>query len=440
MNTDRPHRATHRPGPTCFNRRPLGLARNGLAAWMALQIAIAGVCHADNWPGWRGPTGVGLTDETDLPLTWNAKTGENVLWKVSLKGTTGHSSPIVWGDRVFITTAAKQTRQQEEAKEVPEHHLACYRVTDGQLLWRTLIPPGKEVAGYAIYASPTPVTDGKAVYVWFGSAVVAAVDFDGKLLWRHERPGPFNLNPGICSSPILYQDTVILICDQNRGQGFLQGLDKATGQVKWEQLRPTMGACNATPILLDVNGKTQLIVAGTNTLQGLDPANGQPIWWCKSWGFGASPTYGGGLIYADKGGNEQAIAVDPTGQGDVTATHVKWKIDKLPGDYASPVIVGDYVYRVQTEGIVTCLKLSTGQKVFTERLMGVSKLASPIATADGRVYFVSTGTSYVIQAGPTLQVLATNRLEGGNNGSSAAVSQGRVFVRDFESLYCIGKK
>ena len=177
-----------------------GITLWAVGVWATLHLACPAASGDGNWPGWRGPTGVGYADEKDLPLTWDAKTGENVLWKASLDGTTGHSSPIVWGDRVFVTTAAKQTREQEARKEVPEHHLVCYRAADGKLVWRTRIPQGKEPMGYAIYAVPTPVTDGKAVYAWFGSAVIAAVDLSGGLLWRHERPGPFHLNPGICQS------------------------------------------------------------------------------------------------------------------------------------------------------------------------------------------------------------------------------------------------
>ena len=401
-----------------------------LTIWSWCHLAFPGVSLGGNWPGWRGPTGVGYTDEKNLPLTWDGKTNENVMWKASLADTTGHSSPIVWGGRVFVTTADKQTREQEENKEVPKHHLACYKTADGKLLWNTLIPPGKEPAGYAIYAVPTPITDGERIYAWFGSAVIAAVGFDGKLLWRHERPGPFKLNPGICSSPILYQDTVILISDQSNGNGFLQGLDKKTGEVKWEQKRTKVTYCNTTPLLLDVKGKSQLIVAGSNILQGLDPANGKPIWSCKSAAFGASPAYGSGLIYIDKGGDEPAACVDPTGRGDVTETHVKWQVSKSAGGYSSPIIVGDYVYKVREEGIIACLNLSTGEEAYTGRLDGLSKLASPIATADGRVYFISTEKSYVITAGPKLEILATNNLGGGNNGSSAAVSGGHIFVRD----------
>ena len=394
---------------------------------------------AGDWPSWRGPTGVGICDETDLPLKWDGKTKENVLWKAPLKDTTGHSSPIVWGDKLFLTTAVKQTRQQEEAKEIPEHHLSCYRSSDGELLWKTLIPPGKELAGYGIYASPTPCTDGKTVFAWFGSAVLAAVDYDGKLLWRQERSGPFFLNPGICSSPVLYKDHVILVCDQGRENGFLQGIDKATGSIRWEQKRLGLDYCNATPMLLNVGGKTQLIVAGSRILQGLEPDSGEKVWWCKSSGFGASPAAGGGLIYADKGLNEGALAVDTTGSGDVSESHVKWRLEKSPGDYSSPVISGEYIYRVAAEGVIDCRKLTTGEKVFTGRLDGLSKLASPIVTADGKIILASTGKSYVIQTGPKLEILGSGDLGGGGGGASPAIAHGRIFLRDGENLYCIGK-
>ena len=412
----------------------------GLALCLALLLGLPGASRAENWPGWRGPTGAGISAEKDLPLAWDGKTGENVLWKVALKEKTGHSSLIVWGDRVFLTIAARQSREEEERKDVPEHHLLCLQAAEGKELWRTPIPQGKEPMGYAIYAVPTPVTDGEVVYAWFGSAVIAAVDFSGKLLWRHERPGPFDLNPGICSSPTLYGDTLFLISDQGRGKGWLQALDPKTGEVRWEQKRAKTGVSNTTPLLIEVAGKPQLIVAGSESLQGLDPSNGEPAWWCKSRAFGASPAWGGGLLYVQKGGNEPAQAVDPTGRGDVTQSHVKWQNPKVPGDYASPVIAGDYVYAVQKEGVIGCYKLATGEEVFSAKLDGVSKLASPFATADGRVYFVSAGKSYVIKAGPALEVLGGGDLGDSGNGASPAVSGGRVFVRGSETLYCLGKK
>src|SRR5262249_8093219 len=158
------------------------------------------------------------------------------------------------------------------------------------------------------------------------------------------------LNPGICSSPVLYKDTVILLCDQGGGQGFLQGLDKKTGEVKWEQKRSNGSYNNTTPVLLTVDGKLQLVIAGARAVQGLDPADGKELWSCAAGGFGASPAYGGGLLYVDSGTDGPGLAIDPTGKGDVTKTHVKWRHDKVAADYASPVISGDYVYRARKPG------------------------------------------------------------------------------------------
>ena len=405
---------------------------------MFFAVLLTPFIRAGDWPGWRGPTGVGVSEEKNLPLTWDGKTGQNIVWKAPLKGSTGYSSPIVVGDRVFLTTAQKQTGQQEKDKEIPEHDLSCYRASDGTLLWKTSIPPGKEPAGYAIYAVPTPASDGKTVFAWFGSGVMAAVDIDGKILWREQRDGPFMLNPGICSSPILYQDTVLLLCDQGRGNGFLQALDKSSGRIKWEQKRAKTSYSNTTPILLPVNGKPQLIIAASERLEGLDPASGEPIWWCKARGFGASPAFGSGLIFSDSGNGESGLVVDPSGAGDVSKTHVKWQLPKIRSQYGSAIVSGEYVYRASDKEVITCWKLATGEQLFAESAPGVSKLSSPFGTADGRIYFTNGDKSYVLAGGPQFKVLAMNDLRGGDNASSAAVANGRIFIRGGETLFCIG--
>ncbi len=412
-----------------------------VCAVAALQL-LPSPLFAENWPSWRGPTGVGISTESSLPLHWDGKTGEGVLWKISLKGSTGHSRPIVWKDRVFVTTSVKQTKEQETAKEIPEHHLLCLQTADGKQIWSTPIPPGKMTEGYDIYAAPTPATDGKAVCCWFGSAVMAAVDFDGKLLWRKEYDGPFLsntnlLNPGICSSPIVYEKSVILLFDLGAGKGYLQALDKKTGEVKWTSMRTKSSHNNSTPFVIETTGRKELIVSGPNAVEGIDPATGDPIWSSKCSDPQGSAAFGGNLICA---GKEPMIAVDPSGAGDVTKTNVKWSIPKVPGEYSSPVICGDFVYRVRTEGIVGCRRLATGEEAYVGRLPGVSKLSSPVATPDGFIYFVSTGKSYVIKTGDTLEILASNDLGGGGNGSSPAISGGRIFVRDSDWLYCIGGK
>src|SRR5262249_8901007 len=197
-------------------------------ASLCFALAALGIVPAPtfgrDWPGWRGPTGLGYTDEQDLPLTWNAKTNENILWKSPLHGgrqakhdwtSPGWSSPIVWGDRVFLTTAIwpDKLTEKERRASIAEHHVLCFRVGDGKQLWDTVVPAGKIVAKsqYHGYAVPTPATDGKLVFTLFGSGVLAALDFDGKISWREELPGlREDDNVPVCSSPVLYDGTVIV--------------------------------------------------------------------------------------------------------------------------------------------------------------------------------------------------------------------------------------
>jgi outer membrane protein assembly factor BamB len=394
---------------------------------------------AGNWPGWRGPTGAGISEDKDLPLTWGGKDNANVLWKVKLTGR-GSSSPIAWGERVFVISAAKQSDADVKNKVVPEHEVTCYQAADGKELWRTVVPPGTFADGY--YAIPTPVTDGKLVYAWFGSGLAVALDFDGKIVWRKERPGPYNVYPGVSSSPVLHGDTLLILVDQGK-TSFLMALDRATGEVKWEKKRPEMrGSTNSSPVLIDVKGQKQLVVAAANALQGLDPNDGKLLWWCeKDGGYWTSVTAGSGLVYADSNGG-RGLAVDPTGSGDVNKTHVKWQHTKVPEGLGAPLIVGDYLYRVHKPGVIKCWKLSTGDLVFDERLTGVSFLSSPIATADGRIYIASPSRSYVIKAEtPKLEILGDNAIkDGGDDGPSPAVAGGRLFLKTGSTLWGIGKK
>lgn len=430
------------------------LSCHGFAALTIIGVVLAGgvVCRAGNWPGWRGPTGMGQTDETDLPLKWDGKTGENVLWKTPLGGI-GNSSPIVWGDKVFVTISRKQTNKEQEAKQVPEHWVACFQVSDGKEVWRTLVPPGHYPRGYGIYAVPTPVTDGQRIYGWFSSGVFAALDFDGKILWRNELPGelPKNID-GLINSPVLYQDTVIQIVnvEQQADKGVVAALDTANGQVKWKYKLVKSGIANASPVILPIGVPGELIIPSGNMIEALNPADGTPIWSFKRRMGDLSPVYANGMLFTDAP-DGPAIGIDPVGKGDITKTNQKWKVAKTPGSYAfaSPVISGDYVYRVARPGLLTCWKLSTGEVVFTATLEDLTNLASPVATADGLVYFLCSGKTYVIKAGPKLEVVAQNELGGfhGNNGASPAVANGRLYVRDAEDagpkgafLYCIGKK
>jgi len=426
-----------------------------MLAWMVSLLVYSAAARGGDWPGWRGSTGMGHTDEKNLPLTWNGKTGQNVLWKAALYGdqrqnpeasSPGWSGPIVWGDRVFITTAEwpaellKEPRKGEIArKDIARHHVLCYRVNDGKLLWDTLVPPGKCVveAYYHGYATPTPVTDGERVFALFGSGVVVALDFDGQIAWREELPRVRDVDQGVCSSLVLHDDSVIMARIDQTG---LLALYKKTGKVKWE-MKHRESSRFSTPILIPSEGGVRLIQAANGWVQGIDPANGDLLWYCRAPANRGTPVFGSGLVFVDpgEGGTGTGAAIDPTGKGDVSNTNVKWQIKGVPNAAGvSPIIVGDYVYRAGNPGVLKCWKLADGELVYEERLARVSPCSSPIATADGRLYLASSGRSYVVKAGPNFELLATNELDDGPDYITPAVSRGRIFIKGKAYLWCIG--
>ena len=388
--------------------------------------------HAADWPQFRGPGGLGHTGERDLPLTWNAKTGENIAWRAPLpKSDNPWSSPVVSGDRVFVTCVTN---------EPLTHRVLCFGKADGEQMWDASVEPGplilKDLRGG--YGAPTPCADGKRVYAVFGSAVIAALDFDGKPVWRKTLANTaFDVALG--SSPVLFGDTVILDCDQTGKKSSIVAFDKATGEIKWEAKRPDTGFAHSTPVIAEVASKLQMLVSASGAIQGLDPSNGNMLWWCAAQGDASSPAFGGGLVFSDSGRGGKAVCVDPTGAGDVTKTHLKWTYPQIPEGLSSAIIAGDFVWRTHSPEIVKCIRLADGQLAFGERLPGVSTWASPIATDDGRIYFASAGKTYVLKAGDKLEVLATNEI-GEENRASAAVSDGRIFLRGDKNLYCIKRK
>jgi outer membrane protein assembly factor BamB len=400
-----------------------------MAAFFMVCVCAA---RAENWPQFRGPTGLGYSSEKDLPLKWDVRTGENIAWKVALpKGDNQFSSPIVWGDRVFVTGV----------KNSPlAHWVQCYAVADGKFLWETKIEPGPLVLTdlRGGYGAPTPCTDGKRVYAVFGSAVVAALDFEGKQLWRKEIANrAFDVALG--SSPIVYKDTVILNCDQTGKTSSIIGYDAATGDIRWDAKRPDTGFAHSTPVVVEIAGKPQMLVNATSAIQGLDPANGTILWWCSSQGDAASPAFGEGLVFSDSGRGGKGICVDPTGTGNVTKTHLQWTVPQISEGLSSPIIAGGRVWRTHNPEILKSFNLKTGERVVSERLAGISTWASPVGTADGRLYFASAGKTYVVRVAEPFEVLAVNDL-GEENRASAAVSDGRIFLRGDRSLFCIQKK
>ena len=413
------------------------------AALTALLAASA--APAADWPCWRGSTGMGISDEKDLPLTWGGRDGENVLWKRPLPGQDGQakqdqnqSSPIVQGGRVFVT--ASYWPAGVDQKEYPEHHVACFKADDGAPLWDVKVEPGpwKLTDLRGGYTAPTPAADADRVYVLFGSSVLAALDHDGKPVWRKEIT-PYTFDVAIGCSPVPYKDVVLLQCDQNEKHSRLLAFDRKTGDLKWEKKRPEFAFTHSTPTLAEVKGKTELLVAASGALQGLDPSDGTVLWSCEAPGDTVSPLYAGGVVYIDSGRGSPAVAVDPTGDGDVTKTHVKWRVAGVSEAFGSPVAVDGLLYRLLNSGYISCRKLDGGDEVFSQHLPGVSGPSSPVATADGRIYFASAGKSFVMRAGPKPEILAVNDL-GDGGPASPAVADGRIYLKGRRYLYCIGKK
>jgi outer membrane protein assembly factor BamB len=413
-------------------------------------LIVTSLAHAgENWPAFRGPTGLGYTDEKNLPLNWDAKDGKNVLWTSPLKGQ-GHASPVVWGDKVFVCTAYWEPHAPRETV-IPEHHVLCYAVKDGKLLWDTTVPPGRWLRNDfrsgpgGGYAACTPATDGKLVYCVFASSVIAAVDFDGKIAWRKKiEPHTFDVTVG--SSPILYHDTILMLCAMAKKEDSrVIAYDKTSGEIKWEHRLPQMGYGHATPTIIDVKGSPQLLVMGGGSLmdralESLDPGDGHSLWWCRGSGESASPAYGDGIVYFDSGRGGPGAAVDPTGTGDVSKTHIKWTVPNIPEGLSSPVIVDKYLYRLHQPGVLKCFEVETGKQVYSHRLEGLTTTwASPVVDPSGRMFFASAGKSYVIQAGLEFKVLAVNDL-GDPSHPSPAVARGMIFLVGANNIFCIGQK
>ncbi len=417
----------------------------------AVLLSAAPMSPAENWPQFRGPTGLGYTTEENLPLTWGGYDDRNVLWKAPLTGA-GHASPIVWNDRLFVCTAFWPTHVTDRRKVIPQHHVTCYRTTDGQILWDSLVPPGpwlrtdfRSGPGGG-YAAATPAADHDRVYCAFGSSVVAALDFTGKIVWRRDII-PYSFDVTLGSSPILYRDTLVILCAMSKKEdSCVLALDKTSGNLKWRTPMPDTGFGHSTPVIIRVNDRPQMLVLASgmshadNALKSLDPADGKLLWWCHGAGDAASPAYGSGLVYFDSGRSGSGTLVDPTGAADVSDTNIRWTISSLPEGLSSPTIVGKYLYRLTRPENLRCYDLATGKRLYSEKLQGISTTwASPVADPKGRLFLASSGKSFVVQTGPDFKILAVNDL-GDPSHPSPAVADGKMFLVGMKNVYCIAEK
>ncbi len=422
--------------PLPFSKREPATIRT-LAAWvLALGWLLGGLTplnaeesfDSGNWPAWRRD-GSGIAPEGHPPVVWSET--ENILWRTELPGE-GNSSPIIWGNRVFVTAAL-----DEGAKRL----VLALDADSGKLLWRTeLLPEGKTTLYPKTgFAAPTPTTDGQRVYAFFDSPGLVAVDMQGKVVWTR-RLGPFECPYNMGSSPILYKDMVIQCCD-HRGPSFLIALERTRGEERWRTTRKSSGFGHfGTPLLIEVRGRRQLVING-EPIAAYDPDDGKELWSCRGMMpcVAPSPVFGHGLVYASSGRTGPVMSIDPSGRGDVTETHVHMHLTS-GGPYVPTPLIYPHLLVPGDNGRMRFYDAS-GKSLLDGRVRDHFS-SSPIG-ADGRIYWCSErGKTYVIDAAklagdkPSLAVLAVNQLRGVCL-ATPAIARERLYIRTDKALYCI---
>jgi outer membrane protein assembly factor BamB len=406
-----------------------------------LTCAIAG---AADWPRFRGPNGTGVSADKDVPIQWSEK--EGILWKTPIPGH-GNSSPIVWGDRLFIQSAADDGSQR---------WLFCLNAVSGEILWKQAAP-GKSAHTHDknTLASSTPATDGERVYCvfWDGKdLLLSAYDFKGDRVWNRDL-GSFASEHGAGVSPIVYDGKIFLADDQGEKIDkplpcAVMAFNAKDGTDVWKAPRPSFRACYSTPFILgDEKSKAELIVASTAGVTSYNPADGSENW-NYVWTFSdhplrtvASPILAGGLVIANAGEGGKGrnlVALRPGGKGDVTKTNLAWQDERSYSYVPTLLASGDHLYCVNDDGFASCHVAKTGEEVWTKRLNG-KVTASPVLI-DGKIYAINEdGDAYVFPASPKeYRLLATSSL-GERVFSTPAVSNNRLYIRGKDNLICIGK-
>jgi len=416
-------------------RRVLVLIALAASFWSGSRAA------AENWPGWRGPRGDGSSEESAVPTRWDGEKNENIAWKVEAPGT-GHASPVIWNDRIFLVSCL-----EEEQDRI----LVCLDRKSGKTLWQksVLRSPLEKKHALNSYASSTPTTDGKLIYVTFlegtkqGEAkgaqmAVAAYDFDGNQKWL-VRPGPFSSVHGYCSCPVLFEDKLIVNGDHD-GDAYLVALDRETGETAWKTPRENKTRSYSTPIIRDIDGRTQMILSGSMSVASYDPRTGSRHWIIDgpTEQFVASMVYNGKLLFMTAGFPEHHIlAIRANGRGNVTDTHIEWRTKENTSYVPSPIALGDYFLIVSDEGIASCYEAATDRRTWRQRI-GPNYSAS-LVSAGGLAYFLSDeGVTTVVKPGEKYDAIAVNPL-GEACYASPAISQGQIFLRAEKHLYAIGE-
>lgn len=444
---------------------------------MACLLAVSSVefsAHAAEknvpaWPGWRGgPMAVGVSQETGLPDTWSAT--QNVKWKIPIPGR-GHSSPVVWGKHVFLTTAVEgadnpgtQPAVLKDYKESDAKHpdstdgtrtydlkVMCIHADSGKVLWEQTAFHGVPYDfrhKFNTYATPTPVTDGKNVYAYFGPEGLYAYDFNGKQLWKAEVGRFSSAGVGIGTSPVLYKGKVILQVDFDEGEkSFIVAFEAKTGSEAWRTPRKIQLSWGV-PVIVETGQRAELVAAGNERIIAYDPETGKELWSTKGLKSNAINTslQGHGMVYVYAGFPDRRVyAIRTGGSGDVTETNIAWTLDRYTAYVPSGIMYGDNAYFITGRGIMTAINAKTGAVKYSNGRVPVPATftASPIGYGNKIVLFSEDGDAFVIQAGDTYAVVRTNSI-GEPIFATPAMAAGKLFIRGEKHLWCIagssGKK
>lgn len=423
----------------------MGMNGWGKASFTGLLFASilwTGPARSEDWPWFRGPSRQGISQEKGVPTQWSVTS--NIRWKTPIPGE-GWSSPIVFGDRLFVTTALEGGSS---------FHMICLDRPSGKVIWDKELT--RQKAGHKqpnnSYATPTPATDGTRIYVPACDGRILAVSMEGNVEWINSDFDYYSEH-GLAVSPVLYEDLVIVPFDWSSpppdtkvgwqvpwDKAVILAVDKNTGKTRWKGNRGSSRIAHVTPQIVKVEGRDQLVSGAGNVIQGFDPKTGERLWTVSSPGEGVVPSVvtGEGLVFTASGFGESRIcAVRLGGRGDVTKTHTVWESREDVPKMSSMLYVSSRLYLATETGVAKCFKAATGEVLWRERL-GAKFSASPV-WADGKIYFLAeNGKMTVVEEGPTFKVVAQNEL-GEKCCASPAISQGNLFIRTDKAVYRIGE-
>ena len=412
----------------------------GLAVLALLSIPLAAADRAANWPQWRGPLLTGVAPSGNPPVEWSES--KNVRWKAPIPGT-GSATPVIWGDTIYVLTAVPAG---EGDKQKQKFTVLAYGRKDGKVVWERVVREEVPHEGHHdtnTYASASALTDGELVYAFFGSRGLYALDMKGSVKWEKDL-GDMHIKMGFgeAASPALFGDRLVVNWD-HEGDSFIVALDKKTGKELWRQSRDEKTSW-ATPLIVDVGGKPQVITSATGKVRSYDLATGALVWEATGMTANAIPTpvYADGLLFLTSGfrGNALMAVKLAEAKGDITTSPaVVWRYDRDTPYVPSPLLVGDHLYFLKSNsGVLSAFEAKTGKKIYGEqRLEGVPNVyASPLGVAD-RIYVAGReGGVAVVKQGPEFKLLATNQLDDGFDASPVAVGD-ELYLRGHRFLYRI---